>query len=41
MFSAIGNRVVTLHREQIGNIKLDVEVGKWRFLTPEEIAYFK
>ncbi|CAG22895.1 pseudouridine synthase [Photobacterium profundum] len=41
MFSAIGNRVVTLHREQIGNIKLDVEVGKWRFLTPEEIDYFK
>lgn len=41
MFSTIGNRVVTLHREQIGNIKLDVDVGKWRFLTPEEIAYFK
>jgi 16S rRNA pseudouridine516 synthase len=41
MFSAIGNRVVTLHREQIGNIKLDVEVGKWRFLTLDEIAYFK
>lgn len=41
MFSAIGNRVVTLHREQIGNIKLDIEVGKWRFLTPEEVDCFK
>lgn len=39
MFAAIGNRVVSLHREQIGNIKLDVAVGKWRYLTPLEVNY--
>jgi len=37
MFSAVGNRVVSLHRERIGDIKLDVDVGKWRFLTADEI----
>jgi len=37
MFSAIGNSVKTLHRQQIGNLELDVEVGCWRSLTPEEV----
>jgi len=37
MFAAVGNRVVRLHREQIGQIKLDIESEKWRFLTPLEI----
>jgi 16S rRNA pseudouridine516 synthase len=37
MFSAVGNRVISLHREQIGEITLDVEVGKWRYLTDDEI----
>lgn len=37
MFSAVGNRVVSLHREKIGNISLDVEVGKWRYLTVDEV----
>lgn len=39
MFAAIGNRVESLHREQIGDIVLDemLEPGEWRELTPEEI----
>ena len=37
MFSAIGNKVISLHRESIGNVKLDVEEGQWRYLTPKEI----
>ena len=40
MFAAVGNRVVKLHREQIGEVKLDVELGKWRYLTPLEVASF-
>ena len=40
MFAAIGNKVVALHREQIGEIELDedLEPGEWRYLTGEEIA---
>lgn len=41
MFAAVGNRVVSLHREQIGEVTLDVEVGKWRYLTPLEINSFR
>lgn len=37
MFAAVGNRVVALHREQIGDVILDVPVGKWRELTSVEI----
>ncbi len=39
MFAAIGNRVVGLHREQIGDIELDPELnmGDWRYLTEEEV----
>lgn len=41
MFAAVGNRVVGLHREQIGGIKLeDLAPGEWRELTSEEIALF-
>jgi len=41
MFAAIGNRVVGLHREQIGGIKLgDLAPGEWRSLTEQEIALF-
>lgn len=40
MFSAVGNRVVTLHREQIGEVRLDVEVGQWRYLTANEVQSF-
>ncbi|MGB1270986.1 MAG: pseudouridine synthase, partial [Endozoicomonas sp.] len=39
MFAAIGNRVVGLHREQIGPIVLDgsLSVGQWRYLTEAEV----
>ncbi|WP_255463324.1 16S rRNA pseudouridine(516) synthase RsuA [Microbulbifer sp. YPW1] len=40
MFAALGNRVLELHRERIGQIQLDEELteGDYRPLTPEEIA---
>jgi 16S rRNA pseudouridine516 synthase len=39
MLAAVGNRVETLHREQIGALSLDPKLpaGAWRFLTPSEI----
>ncbi|WP_413693201.1 pseudouridine synthase [Psychromonas sp. KJ10-2] len=40
MFAAVGNRVIGLHREQIGQVKLDVELGQWRYLTPLEVNSF-
>jgi 16S rRNA pseudouridine516 synthase len=41
MFAAIGNRVIGLHREQVGGIKLDgLAPGEWRELTTDEIALF-
>ncbi|SON52793.1 Ribosomal small subunit pseudouridine synthase A [Vibrio tapetis subsp. tapetis] len=40
MFQAIGNRVVSLHREQIGDIHLDLELGQWRYLTADEVQAF-
>ena len=40
MFKAVGNRVVALHREQIGTVRLDVEVGCWRYLDSDEVASF-
>ncbi len=41
MFAAVGNRVVGLHREQIGDIRLgDLAPGEWRELTEDEIAQF-
>ncbi|MEZ8018071.1 pseudouridine synthase [Vibrio splendidus] len=41
MFAAVGNRVVGLHREQIGEVRLDVEVGQWRYLTQAEVDSFQ
>lgn len=40
MFAAVGNRVIGLHRERIGGIRLDddLEPGEYRLLTAEEIA---
>lgn len=40
MFAALGNKVVGLHRERVGDILLDetLEPGEYRFLTEEEIA---
>jgi len=40
MFAAVGNRVVTLHRQKIGKINLDVELGQWRNLNVDEIKAF-
>ena len=39
MFHAVGNRVVSLHREQVGMIALDPELEEraWRELRPVEI----
>ncbi|MDQ6968852.1 MAG: 16S rRNA pseudouridine(516) synthase, partial [Mariprofundaceae bacterium] len=37
MFSAIGNRVQLLHRQQIGTLALDVDMGHWRSLTQTEV----
>lgn len=39
MFGAVGNRVVNLHRDQIGPVRLDPELapGEWRYLTEDEI----
>ncbi|MDQ2075510.1 pseudouridine synthase [Marinimicrobium sp. ABcell2] len=40
LFGALGNRVVTLHRQSIGAIELDPALapGQWRHLTADEIA---
>ncbi|MDX1301698.1 pseudouridine synthase [Photobacterium sp.] len=40
MFSAVGNRVASLHREKIGDINLDIGLGEWRYLTTDEIKSF-
>ena len=40
MFAAVGNKVVGLHRQQIGSIKLDVELGEWRYLSEDEVNVF-
>lgn len=40
MFAAVGNHVIGLHRERIGEIRLDDDLGpgEYRALTEEEIA---
>lgn len=40
MFAATGNKVVSLHREAVGQIELDNDLapGEWRYLSDEEIA---
>jgi 16S rRNA pseudouridine516 synthase len=40
MFAAVGNRVRTLHREKIGEIQLDIDIGQWRYLTASESQAF-
>lgn len=39
MMAALGNRVVALHREQVGTVKLDPDLKKahWRMLTVKEV----
>ena len=42
MCEAIGKRVQALHRTKIGNIDVkDLKIGKWRYLSQEEIDYLK
>lgn len=43
MFGAIGNLVVELHREKIGEIELDpnLKLGEWRYLTTDEVNSIK
>ncbi|QXO18593.1 MULTISPECIES: 16S rRNA pseudouridine(516) synthase RsuA [Vibrio] len=40
MFAALGNKVIGLHRERVGDIVLDdtLEPGEYRFLTEDEVA---
>jgi 16S rRNA pseudouridine516 synthase len=40
MVAAVGNRVETLHRSSIGNLRLDQDLplGQWRWLSREEVA---
>lgn len=40
MFAAVGNRVVGLHREQIGEVCLDLDAGQWRYLSKSEVDSF-
>ena len=40
MFHAVGNQVITLHRERVGHIILDLPEGHSRNLTPDEIQGF-
>lgn len=43
MFAALGNKVVQLHREQVGALTLDPSLapGEYRRLTDEEMASFR
>jgi len=40
MFSAVGNKVIQLHREKIGEISLsnNLQSGEWRYLTDDEVS---
>lgn len=40
MFFTVGNRVVGLHREQVGELALDIDLGQWRHLTEGEVNAF-
>ncbi len=43
MFAAVGNKVVALHREKIGDICLDEQLspGQWRYLSEQEVLSVK
>lgn len=40
MMTAVNNKVATLHRESVGELKLDIAEGQWRYLTPSEVVLF-
>ena len=37
MFFKLGYYVTELSRVKIGNLRMDVKIGKWRFLNPKEV----
>ena len=37
MFFKLGYYITELSRTRIGNLKIDVKIGKWRFLTKREV----
>jgi 23S rRNA pseudouridine2605 synthase len=41
MFEQVGHHVEKIKRVRYGPLELDVEPGKWRYLTPEEVARLK
>lgn len=41
MFAAVGNHVVALHRQRIGELTIDLAEGEYRSLTDDEINYFR
>ncbi len=41
MFACVSKRVVKLHREKIGDVSLDINVGEWRYLTATEVDSFR
>lgn len=42
MITAIGKKVIALHRSKIGNIDVKgLEIGQWRYLNKKEIEYLK
>lgn len=41
MFKAVNNKVIALHREKVGQLELDIELGQWRYLTENEVSYFQ
>ena len=40
MVAAVGNKVVALHRQQVGSVILDPTLGEgeWRYLSADEVA---
>ncbi len=42
MCEAIGKKVLALHRRKIGTLDVkNIEIGKWRYLTPKEVQEIK
>jgi 16S rRNA pseudouridine516 synthase len=43
MLAAVGNRVETLHRSQMGGLRLpeDLAPGQWRWLSEADLSLIK
>ena len=37
MCEAIGRKVLALHRRKIADLDVNLEIGKWRYLTDNEV----